>query len=178
MAYAVVIYFDKISEQPILNAWRELEEKNISRALHNPGIRPHITLAIYNSLNCIECEKEIRQYAVNSNLLYLSADHFGIFPHASPVIFIALSPNRDLINLHKRIHQILKNNVHGSWEMYQPGNWVPHLTLVRDIKKKNLSAVLEICMKIKLPLELRITQIGIVCFKPVKQLFEINLKAQ
>ena len=164
MAYAVVIYFDEISEQPILNAWRELEEKNISRALNNPGIRPHITLAIYDSLNCIRCEKEIRQYAVNSNLLYLSADHFGIFPHAFPVIFIALAPNRDLMSFHRRIHQFLENNAHDSWEMYQPGNWVPHLTLVRDIKKKNLSAVLEICMKIKLPLELRITQIGIVNF--------------
>jgi len=177
MPYAVVIYFDKISDQPILNAWREMQENNISRALHNPGIRPHITLAIYDSLNCIECEKEIRQYIVNSNLIHLSADHFGIFPLASPVIFIALTPNRDLINFHKKIHQILKNNIHGSWEMYQPGNWVPHLTLVRDIKKKNLSAILEICMKIKLPLELRITQIGIVKFKPVEQLFKIDLEA-
>ena len=178
MAYAVVIYFDEISEQPILNAWRELEEKNISRALNNPGIRPHITLAIYDSLNCIRCEKEIRQYAINSNLLYLSADHFGVFPHASPVIFIALAPNKDLMSFQRRIHQILENNAHGSWEMYQPDNWVPHITLVRDMKRKNLSAVLEICMKIKLPLELRITQIGIVNFKPVKQLFETSLEAQ
>jgi len=178
MAYAVVIYFDEISEQPILNTWSELEEKNISQALHNPGIRPHITLAVYDSLNCKECEKEIRQYTINSNLLYLSADYFGIFPHASPVIFIALAPNRDLMNFHRKIHQILETNAHGSWEIYQPVNWVPHLTLVRDIKKKNLSEVLEICMKIKLPLELRITQIGFVKFKPVKHLFEISLETQ
>jgi len=176
MPYAVVIYFDEISDQPILKVWKELEEKNISQTLNNPGIRPHITLAIYDSFNCNECEKEIRQYAVGSNLLCLSADHFGIFPHASPILFIAPAPNMDLMNFHKNIHRILKKNTKGSWQMYQPDHWVPHLTLARDLKKKNLSAALEICMKIQLPLKLRITQIGIVCFEPIKQLFEVNLE--
>jgi 2'-5' RNA ligase len=176
MAYAVVIYFDEISEQPILKVWRELEKKNISRAVNNPGIRPHITLAIYDSFNCIECEKEIRQFAKISGLLSMNADHFGIFPHASPVIFIAPVPNRELMNFQKRIHHTLENNVDGSWKMYQPGNWVPHLTLVRDIEKKNLSTALEICMKIELPLELIITQIGVVNFEPVKQIFEIDIE--
>lgn len=175
MAYAVVIYFDKISEQPILDVWKELEKKNLSREINNPGIRPHITLAIYDSFNCIACEKEIRQFADNSGLLSVIADHFGIFPHASPVIFIAPAPNREIMNFQKRIHQTLKNNVEGSWEMYQPCNWIPHLTLIRDINKNKLSTALKICMKIKLPLELRITQIGVVNFEPITQLFEINL---
>jgi 2'-5' RNA ligase len=176
MAYAVVIYFDEISEQPILNVWSELEKKNILQAMNNPGIRPHITLAIYDSFNCTECEKEIRQFAKNFGLLSINADHFGIFPLASPVIFIAPAPNRELMNFQKRIHRTLKNNVDGSWEMYQPGNWIPHLTLVRDIKKKNLPAALEICMKIELPLELQITQIGVVNFEPVRQIFEIDIE--
>ena len=175
MAYAVVIYFDKTSEQPILKVWSELEKKDISQAMNNPGIRPHITLAIYDSFNCIECEKDIRQLAKNSGLHSVNIDHFGIFPHASPVIFIAPTLNRELINFQKRIHYTLKNNVDGSWDMYQPGNWVPHLTLVRIIEKKNLSTALEICMKLELPLELKITQIGVVNFKSVKPVFEIDI---
>lgn len=177
MAYAVVIYFDEISEQPILKVWSELEKMNISQAMNNPSIRPHITLAIYDSFNCIKCEKEIGQFAKNSDLLSVNADHFGIFPHASPVIFIAPTPSRELINFQKRIHYTLKNNVDGSWDMYQPGNWVPHITLVRDIEIKNLSTALEICMKIKLPLELKITQIGVVNIKSVKQIFEIDIES-
>ena len=176
MAYAVVIYFDKTSEQPILKVWSELEKKDISQAMNNPGIRPHITLAIYDSFNCIECEKEIRQFAKNSGLLSVNADHFGIFPHASPVIFIAPTPNRELINFQRRIHSTLKNSVDGSWDIYQPGNWVPHLTLVRNIEKKYLPTALEICMKMVLPFELKITQIGVVNFEPVKQLFEIDIE--
>ena len=175
MAYAVVIYFDEISEQPILNIWRELEKKNVTQAKNNPVIRPHITLAIYDSFNCIECEKEIRQFADNSGLLIVNAAHFGIFPHVYPVIFIAPAPNRELMNFQKRIHHTLKNNADGSWEMYQPGNWVPHITLVTDIEKKNLPAALEICMKIQLPFKLKTTQIGVVKFEPVKQLFEIDI---
>jgi len=177
MAYAVVIYFDEISEQSILKVWGELEKKNISQAMNNPSIRPHITLAIYDSFNCIECEKEIGQFAKNSGLPSINADHFGIFPHASPVIFIAPTPSMDLINFQKRIHYTLKNNVDGSWDMYQPGNWVPHITLVHDIEKNNLSIALEICMKMKLPLELKITQIGVVNIKSVKQIFEIDIES-
>jgi 2'-5' RNA ligase len=176
MAYAVVIYFDEISEQPILNVWRELKKKNVLQSMNNPDIRPHITLAIYDSFNCIECKKEIRQFADNFGLLSINADHVGIFPHASPVIFIAPTPNRELMNFQKRIHHTLKNYVEDSWEMYQPSNWVPHLTLVRNIEKKNLPTALEICIKIQLPLELKITQIGVVYFEPVKQLFEIDLE--
>ena len=175
MAYAVVIYFDEISSQPIINAWRELEEKNISRATITSGIQPHFTLAIYDTFDCGECEKEIKQFAEISGVLSINADHFGIFPHPSPVIFIAPAPNRELIRFHKRIHQALKNNVGGSWEIYQPGKWVPHLTIVRDIEKKNFSDALKICMKIHLPLKLKITQIGVVSFEPVKSLFTMNI---
>ena len=83
----------------------------------------------------------------------------------------------ELIGFQEKIHHALEDFAKGSWKMYQPGNWVPHLTLARDIKKQNLSLALEICMKIQLPLELKITQIGVVNFEPVKQIFEIGIES-
>ena len=175
MAYAVIFYFDEISTRQIQKVWKELYEKNISPAMYSLDIQPHITLAIYDSFDCSECEKEINKFAENFDLISINANHFGIFPHASTVIFIAPAPNKELINLQINIHHSLEDYVSGSWKMYQPGNWVPHITLVRDIEKENFSKALEICMKMPLPLELKITQIGVVNFEPVKQLFEIDL---
>ena len=175
MAYAVVIYFDEGSTKPILSVWEELAKKNLSLEMINSGIQPHFTLAIYDSFDCGECEKEIRRLAEHSGLLSLNADHFGIFPHTSPVIFIAPAPNKYLMKFHRRIHQTLKKNVGGAWEMYQPGKWIPHLTIVRDIEEKDFPTALDICMKIQLPLELRITQIGVVSFETARSLFKMNI---
>jgi 2'-5' RNA ligase len=175
MAYAVVFYFDEISEIPILNVWNELGKVNLSSSLHKETIRPHMTLAIYDSINCSECEGEIKHFSAKSGILNIQVDHFGIFPRQSSVIFIAPPPNNKLMGFQEKIHQILTGNVKGSWEMYQPGNWVPHCTLARDIEKKDFPTAIETCMKMKLPLDLRITRVGVVEFEPIIPLFDIGL---
>ena len=178
MAYAVVIYFDKISSQTIVNTWKELVKNNISQNMLSTGIQPHFTLAIYDSFDCVECEKEIMKIAENSGLIDIQADYFGIFPNTSSVIFIAPAPGQALIQFHHNIHNSLKNHVGGSWEIYQPGKWVPHLTIARDINNHHLSSALEICMKIPLPLKMRITQMGVVSFEPIKPLFTMDIGSQ
>ncbi|MDO9547306.1 MAG: 2'-5' RNA ligase family protein [Pelolinea sp.] len=175
MAYAIVLYFDENSEYPIYDVLDKLGEKGLSPSIHKGSIRPHMTLAIYDSINCSECEDEIKRFCEKPEILNIQADHFGIFPHETSVIFIAPAPTNELMNFQKKIHQILEGNVGEAWEMYQPGKWVPHCTLARDINKKDLSAALEICIQMKLPLDLRITQIGVVEFEPITPLFEVNL---
>jgi 2'-5' RNA ligase len=175
MAYAVVFYFDEISEIQILNVWNDLEKENLFPFRPMGGIRPHMTLAIFDSINCAECEGEIKHFSEKSGIFNIKADHFGIFPNQSSVLFIAPPPNNQLMAFHEKIHQILTGNVEGSWEMYKPGNWVPHCTLAQDIKANDLSAVIEICMRMKLPLDFLITQVGVVEFEPIIPLFEINL---
>lgn len=175
MAYAVVFYFDEISEIPILNVWNELGKDYLSSSVYMGAIRPHMTLAIYDSINCSKCEDEIKHFSAKSRILNIQADHFGIFPRQPSVIFIAPPLNSQLMVFHKKIHQILKDNVEGSWEMYQPDNWVPHCTLAKDIQKKDLPAAFWTCMKMELPLDLRITQVGVVEFEPIIPLFNIDL---
>ena len=175
MAYAVVFYFDEMSEIPILNVWNELGKDNLSSPTQTRTIRPHMTLAIYNSINCSECKSEINLFSAKSGILNIQADHFGIFPQPSSVIFIAPPSNKKLMVFHDKIHQMLRGKVGGSLKMYQPGNWVPHCTLAQDIKIIDLPAAIKICMRMKLPLDLMITQVGVVEFEPIIPLFEIDL---
>ena len=175
MAYAVVFYFEKHSEFPIKEIWKKMESIGLSPNKYKGKIRPHMTLAIYESINCSECENEIKRIGKESNMLTVQANHFGIFPHQPAVIFISPAPNTELLEFQRKIHKILEGKVDGTWDKYLPGKWVPHCTLAQGVNNKDLPAALNMCLQMKLPLELRITQIGIVEFEPTTPLFEINL---
>jgi 2'-5' RNA ligase len=174
MAYAVVFYFNKNSENPIYDIWKEFEEVGLSPNKHKEGIRPHMTLAIFDSMGCKECENELKRFVDESNMISIQANHLGVFPNQTSVIFIAPAPNIELLFFQKRIHQILEDKAEGPWEMYLPGKWIPHCTLAQQIEKKDLSTALNTCIQIRLPLELEISQIGVVEFEPIKPLFEID----
>jgi 2'-5' RNA ligase len=174
MAYAVVFYFDKNSENPIYKIWEQLEKIGLSPSKYKSGIRPHITLAIYDSINCIDCEINLKNLVADSKIFSVQANHLGIFSNQTSVIFIAPASNIDLLEFQKGIHQALEDSSKGAWEIYIPGNWIPHCTLAQGVDSKNLSVALKICVKMKLPLELRISQVGIVEFEPIIPLLEID----
>jgi len=58
----------------------------------------------------------------------------------------------------------------GSWDHYRPGTWVPHCTLATDMEPDQFGAALAIAGRVSLPLECRVGEVGIVEFRPVKQL--------
>ena len=178
MAYAVVFYFNKNSEIPIYKIWNQLEEINLSPNKYKGGIRPHMTLAIFDSMGCDDCELELKHFVDESKMFSVQANHLGVFPNQNSVIFIAPSPSMELLTFQERIHQILKDKAVGPWEMYLPGKWIPHCTLAQQIEKKDMSAALSTCIQIKLPMELNISQIGVVEFEPIKPLFEIDFSQQ
>lgn len=174
VAYAVVIHFEEGSVQPIIRIWKALKKEGITQSLYPNGILPHLTLGIFDSLDCEACQKDIKTLTKESAITSIITDHFGIFPNPSPIIFAALAANYALIDLQKQTHHILENHVTGSWEIYKPENWVPHCTLASNISGSDLLKALEICMQLKLPIELETTQIGIVDFEPQQPIFTVS----
>ena len=51
-----------------------------------------------------------------------------------------------------------------------PGTWVPHCTLATDMEPDQFGTALAIAGRVSLPLECRVGEVGIVEFRPVKQL--------
>ena len=173
MAYAVVIYFEEKSVQPIIEIWKTLKNEGIIQSLYPNGILPHLTLGIFDSLDCEACQCEIKTLASEISIKSISANHFGIFPNPTPIIFIAPATNYALIDLQKRTHHILQKYITGSWIIYEPRNWVPHCTLASNIARSDLQKALDICMQLKLPAELKTAKIGIVDFEPKKPIFSV-----
>ena len=176
MPYAVVLYFNKHSEKFIRDIWNKLSENGIPSEIHHAGIRPHITLAIFDELTCQPCDSELSRFAPQSAQLHLNFTHLGFFTQPEKVLFLAPTPTSELLDFHARIHQLLDHQTNGPWSLYQPGKWVPHCTLALDLDQVMLEKATALCGQIELPVELHATQIGVVEFLPVTEMYHFDLK--
>jgi 2'-5' RNA ligase len=176
MPYAIVLYFDKPSENKIQAIWDTLAEAGISNELQTLNIRPHITLAIYDELRCQPCDNKLARYANQANHLHMAFSHIGAFLQPERVLFISPTPTKELLDFHASVHDHLAEDTQNPWDMYLPGNWVPHCTLALDLEEEQLNKAMSICTNIQLPIEMHANQIGAVEFLPMKGLYEYDLQ--
>lgn len=175
MPFAAVLYFDQKNEQEFLSVWRSLSRKKLSANLEEAEIRPHITLAVFDELDCRPCESELARIAHVTRSISFQVTHFGLFTNPEPVVFAAPIFTKMLFNLHKQIHNALLVNAKNPWKFYQPDQWVPHCTLAIGFSLKNIGKIIHECMAINLPMLVQATQVGIVEFQPMKDIFRYDL---
>jgi 2'-5' RNA ligase len=174
MPFGVMLYFDDQTEKTILNIWRTLADNNQSSGMLGAGLRPHITLAIYEDLDCQPCENELVKITAKTASLPLQLTHLGIFTNPEPVIFAAPLVTEELLAFHKDLQSRLANEGKNPNELYKPDKWVPHCTLSLGYKIENLANIIQICQTLPFPMEVRAIQLGVVNFKPVKDLFNYD----
>jgi 2'-5' RNA ligase len=174
MPYATVLFFEEDSERIIRGIWEGLAKEDIPLDFSS-DIRPHMTLGIYDELSCRLCEKGLEKLAIRSANLSITFSSFGIFREPESVLFLASTTTKELLDFHAHIHSELSDWVKKPWELYLPGNWVPHCTLALGIQLDQFNKAISICSQLKLPLTLKTAQIGVVEFHPVNELFKYEL---
>jgi len=135
MPYALVMYFDKKSEESLRKIWVDISESGITSSMMDSGIRPHITLSVFSKLECLPCEQELAAFARKTRLIGLQASFFSFFVNPYPVVFIAPTPTRALMAFHQNIINSLVADLEVTNPMYLPGSWIPHCTLALDFEK-------------------------------------------
>lgn len=176
MPYAVDLFFDEPSEKPIREIWAKLARLNISSEIPNSGIRPHITMAVFDNLKCQPCEKKLSQYAAHTAGISLCMTHLGVFYRPEIVVFLAPTPTRELLEFQAGVHQCLAKHADKPWDIYLPGNWVPHCTLAINLDKNLLPTVISQCTDIQFPFNVQVAQIGVSEFLPIRDLYKLDLK--
>ena len=171
MPFAVVFYLDEKRADPIRQITRELARQGVAPYLHESGIPPHITLAIYEQLNCQPCEEKIAQLAGQTHGFDLTFSFLGIFQTDNPVVFTAPTVTQELLNYHREIHALLKDDAVDAWHLYEPGIWVPHCSLAVDFKADMLVPAVQICRTLQLPLTIPVESLGVVQFEPIARMY-------
>ena len=174
MPFGVMLYFDSQTEKTISNIWQLLAGQNLTSSMLDAGIRPHLTLAIYDELDCRPCENELIKITRNIPAPVIQFSHFGLFTNPEPVIFAAPLVTKELLDLHKELHSRLAGDGKNAWELYKPGKWVPHCSLALGYKIENEAKIIQLCQQMPMPMNIKAVQLGVVNFKPVKDLFNYD----
>ncbi len=177
MPFAVVFYLDEKRADPIRQITRELARQGVAPYLHESDIPPHITLAIYEQLNCQPCEEKIAHLASQTHGFDLTFSFLGIFQTNNPVVFTAPTVTQDLLKYHREIHALLKKDAVDAWQLYEPGVWVPHCSLAVDFEPDMFAKAIQICRSLDLPLTIQVESIGVVQFEPISPMYRYHLRS-
>ncbi len=173
--FAVVLYFDSATESRVKTLWESLYKEGVNPTLLTIGPRPHISLAVFESVDPAAIREELRTIAEDFSPLTVELSSVGTFAASEGVVFVAPVVTMDLIELHERFHRHLAELEIPSDERYKPGNWVPHCTAAIDVTDEQLPAAIEICRSSDVFVAGQLTEIGLVECEPVHELYSFPM---
>jgi len=143
------------------------------------GVPPHLSLAVYDDLPLQGVAAALEALAVDTGNTELLISSIGAFPapDAGSVAFLAPAVTEPLLALHYYCHRALTHLGRACWEHYQPGQWVPHVTVAMDLDAEALSKTMACCASGWSPFKARLVAFRLVGFPPVMTLKQWPLRA-
>ncbi len=176
--FGVVAYFDKGLEDRLKKLWDKLAEEDIESTTPAIGGRPHISLAVVESMDAGTFRAVLKEFSMTTNPIEILFSAVGFFPYNEGLIFVAPAARKELIDYHYRFHELLRKHHVISNEHYQPGKWIPHCTVATNIPAENSAVALRICRQSDVFTEGTLTEICLAQFDPVQELYRFPLGRQ
>jgi 2'-5' RNA ligase len=167
--YAVTLPLDAAAAAHVERMWRALADQAGDADALQLGYVPHITLAVLpDAAPAVEIEEAAFRAAEGWKALPALLAGFGVFPGKAPVTWVAPVATEQLLARHAALHAALgRFSVHPH---YQPGAWVPHVTLSSSGLCPAARAI-EIATAVwQGPIRARLERIDLVRFRPVEVL--------
>ena len=176
MGYAIELFYDDASERAVRDIWDGLGAALGKPSLSELGARPHVSLAVYgDGLDTNGFPERLLEFARSIDPFDFMLSSLGTFPGQEGVVFLAPVVTRRLLAVHARFHEVFSKHENAGMSYYLPGNWVPHCTVAIDLSAAEVTAALAHCRKAFQPISGRFQEIGLVEFRPVKELITCGL---
>jgi 2'-5' RNA ligase len=175
MTYSIGAYFDQETETEIRRIWKALAVSQAAEYLYVSNDRPHITLSIFDNLDQEKTSQLMCSLAHEFPVMEVSFQSIGIFP--SNAVFLAPIVSPTLLDLQRRSHEsLISFSKLPDHPYFVPGNWVPHCSLAIEFLPEKIMGVLQAVMQeARLPLNGKITALGLTSFRPVVHLMSCEL---
>ncbi len=180
MGYAVELFYDDESDRAVRRIWDGLGAMLERPSLSELGARPHVSLAVYSDelADCLDMagfEEILREFAQLATSFEFKLSSVGTFPGGEGVVFLAPVVTRQLLAFHARFHDAFSRHRDAAAPYYRPGQWVPHCTVAIDLAPSEVTKAVDYCREAFRPICGRFEEIGLIEFRPVKELVAVKL---
>lgn len=155
------MFIDEEGEATIRGIWENVCDAGISSFMPDTGVRPHITLAVYDQLDIDLFLEKFSEFSRELSPISFSLSSIGAFLEPRGTVFIAPTVTHRLMNLHAKFHQEFHDLEHSLSEYSLPGKWLPHFTLASELSDDQIKEVICIGLNAPVPAHSTLTEIGI-----------------
>ncbi len=170
MAFAVILYFDPITEVSVRALWDALAAQGVSSVMATMGIRPHISLVGWEGLAPESVRHELADLAASTAPLTTRLGAVGTFPTDQGVVYLAPVVTTELVKLHEAFHARLSSLGISSFDYYRPTSWIPHCTVAINLPAEGVLVAVDVCRRGRVFGPARLIEIALVEYLPVKEI--------
>ncbi len=176
MDNAVVLYFDKDSENRLLNIMKNIINQGVNSYMTDVGIRPHITLAAWFNEKDREYTNEIEEFTLQVKGIKVLFSSIGVFPSAKSVVYLSPVKDDNLMGIHQKFYKHMEGKIDKYIDYYTPNHWVPHCTLATKLSNSEVLTTISSLLDKNFPLEAVISQVGLIKCNPVEEILSCDIK--
>lgn len=178
--YAIELFVDSNLDHYARSIWKELKESHISSPNYQDikGIRPHITLALYDHIDDLFIQKfdqymEARQNQGGLRRIPIGSEVVGVFPQLGNC-HLGLTMTESLMELHRHYYGMFREYEGTAKPFYFPDNWKPHISLATRLSVPDIVKTMEFIMSRFEPITGEAVEIGVVEIVMKEGRFEAN----
>ncbi len=162
MPYAITLRLDDASADQVRHVLTALAD--VADDVLQLGYAPHLTLAVYpEASDPAMLQAALRRIRWPSQPIAFPA--LGVFPGSPAVLWLAATPSAELL----RRQAELVAAAPGADAYYQPGKWMPHVTLAQELADTHAAgAALAALSQAWRPISGHLNRIDLLHFRPVE----------
>ena len=177
MAIAISAWFDAGTEAIVRGIWKSLAEQGLSRAMHGGPYRPHVTLAVYESLAAHAASAALQRGLATMHEFRVTFAALGIFLNDAPTVHLTVTTSDSLLRLHATCHDLLAGIGSESLAHHRANRWNPHCTLAGNLRRDALARTIEFLGRLDLPFDGTVQSVGIIDTPAESELDRIPLRS-
>jgi 2'-5' RNA ligase len=166
MDYAILLHFDRDSEARIFDVWKEAVKCGGDSYLLDSGLRPHITLAIFEDTDIQSFCSKLEIFSNQIKKFNLKLGSIGTFASSQGVLYLSPVMTDELAELHKEFYKFFEGDLEGINSYYMPNNWVPHCSISINNTIETFIPILKRTVEIFEQIDIQIREISIIESEP------------
>jgi hypothetical protein len=146
-----ILYFDHETEAAIRGLWQAIDDAGLPSPMLDLNFPPHLTMMVCQEMDLDGLRAALPNYIATHPPMPISFSGIGIFTGPEPVVYLSVTANRALFDLHANFWRVASPFNRGESVYYRPGMWVPHVTLSQGRQDGKTVEVLQALLRARVP---------------------------